>query len=280
MAGYNIELLKGGLERSIGKNVDGKRASAYAQTETGQYVGALLVSDSRLSTITPEQGALLIATQNHDYSVGSLVVMRETIDRDALLAPQDLQVLLDFVRRSAVVMRFVLMDTKGNEVFASDDVRTLSSLYIPRIEQVDIPDSEGDTPETLYELATEALKHGFPTDSGKTTRYGSVAVGLSGQIYLSGQYSGFGGSGTIHSELGAVYAALMNNDQVVEIGLVSERFTDTPASMCGNCRQMLVEISQRTGIVPKIQLFSLDGTVSVSPTLTDYLPDVWKVESL
>lgn len=281
MSGYNVELLKSALDRSVGKTIDGKRASAYALTDLGQHVGALLLSDSRLSTITPEQGALLTAVQNHDYSVNSVVVMRETIDTDEILAPRDLQVLIDFYRRSGVVMSFALIDSEGEERFFCDDIRTLSPLYLPKVEQIIIPQTSGHVePSTLYDLAVEALAHGFSTGLGKTTRYGSAVIGTSGQMYLSGQYSGFNGSGTIHSELGAVYAALMNGDEVSEIGLVSERFTDSPASMCGNCRQMLVEISQRTGLIPKIQLFSLDGTIIVRPVLADYLPDVWKVESV
>lgn len=103
--------------------------------------------------------------------------------------------------------------------------------------------------QTLVIEAIHALDHSYIPDP-KGWRFGSAVLTAKGNIYSSGQYYSDTYSLTLHAEQAALaHASAHGEHDVVAIAAVS---TEDPKEQtychpCGICKQLLYEMSKRSG---------------------------------
>lgn len=280
------------LQRSLGKCVTQKttslrEASVAATAEGNEYEAGYVSSDTHLLHIPPEQVALMLATQYEDYGVNEIMTMREGVDEEGQVLPFTAQILIDYARRSGETLAYSIVDTDGATLFDTDDVYKLQPYYQPKVKMlakvqeavtrsnVAPYDTSTNLKTALHKYAVQGLEKGFPTsDTGG--RYGTAVVTDKNNIYYAGQYSSFEHRSNIHSEMAAVLSALMHGDtHITHVGLVSNKYPDSPSQMCGCCRQFLSEISTQFDLSPELNCFALETGEVATYTLEEYLPDKW-----
>ncbi|MGI9027474.1 MAG: hypothetical protein ACR2FM_01360 [Candidatus Saccharimonadales bacterium] len=280
-----LKQLQTGLSLCVLKK-DAPRTATTAYSVSGKhYLAGYVESDTHLLYTSSEQVALMLATQSSDYQINRLVTIQESIDPAELVSPITLKIIVDFARRTGQPIAYTVLDTSGVEVFHADDVNTILSFYAPvthvlgKVTDAVITTNKtkavGDKPKQLKEQALKGVARSFPTyDSA--SGYGAAVITADGSMYHSGQYSSFEHRTNVHSEMGAVIAAIMNGQtQITDIGLVSTKYTDKPCQMCGSCRQFLAEMSTRFNLDLDIHLFAFSSNQHESHKLDSYLPKSW-----
>jgi len=138
------------------------------------------------------------------------------------------------------------------------------------------PNIDEITIKRLVAKAREGSDKSFLTKPNSGTRYGASVVTGSGDIYSSGQYSSFNHITNIHAEMSAILLATMNYDADVHaLAVVSNKAIDSPAKMCGGCREFINEHSQRIGHDILVIFSSWDGAVVEKFNVNDLLPSKW-----
>lgn len=286
---FDTRRLKNTLDLCIIKKEEDKRSSSIAYSKSGEsYHGAHIGSDTNLLSISSEQVALLGAMQNNDFQIENVVTMLETPDEKETASPITIKILIDFVRRTGQKIKYTILDTNENILLNTDDVSSLLPFYKPeriflkKIETgIGIQSNKAqfekgsEIKNVLKKYALLGIERNLPRyDSA--SGYGSAVLTKSGAIYFSGQYSSFDKRLNVHSEMAAVISALMEKDaDITHIGLVSTKYKDEPAHMCGCCRQFLSEMISRFGMNIEIFLFAKDSNACERRSIEDYLPDNW-----
>ncbi len=211
----------------------------------------------------------------------------ENSNLNELISPITLKIMIDYARRALQTMSYSVVDIEGRELFETNNVRKFLDFYQPadtRLNKVlNFEPSSNKvklkTKNTLKQLKSQAIEgsyRNFPTYDSASS-YGSAVITEDGFMYCSGQYSSYEHRTNIHSEMGAVIAALMDaKRKISDIGLVSTKYLSEPCQMCGSCRQFLAEISARFHLDLKIHLFALESEQYETYKLSEYLPKSWE----
>ncbi len=281
--------LAAALDKALVKKQNSERQAALAISQSGQvYSAGCIESDAKLLYISAIMAALARAAQSLDYKVERIIVMREDVDKKALLTPIDQTVMVDFIRRTGLPIALMIIDTKGTILLESNDVRELSPYYQPEPISLDkvttsqpSPNQhhlENDDPvDILKRMAIEGANRSFTTYNSASS-YGSAVQTKKGNIYFSGQYSSFDHRSMLHAEMGAVLAALSAGDtQITDLALVSTnaKYAQNPCAPCACCLQFLSEVSERLGLAITLHTHALKNTAMRSTTLEEYLPIIW-----
>jgi cytidine deaminase len=285
-----LERLRQGLELCVTKKIGTERGSSIAYSKSGKsYIGALVESDSHLLHIAPEQTALCLAVQQHDYGIERVVTMSENTKQNEAVSPIIIKILIDYARRTGTTIEYSVLNTTGEVYFKTADVRSIVPFYSPApaiLERVKAnPPIEENTAHIdlsssnlhtlLKEYAVRGLDHAFPTyDSA--SGYATAVATKNGKVYFSGQYSSFEKRTGIHSETAAIIAALMDkNRDITHLALVSTKYKKDPCAVCGICRQFLFEISSQFNLDIKIFCFALENDLFHKYSIDTYLPNAW-----
>ena len=267
------------------------RSASIACSQSGQcYAAGAVASDTHLLDITSEQAALVLASGHADFAVRRIATITETEDDASVsISPLVLKLLIDHERRTGVPITYSVYGMTGNVLFEATTPRALCPYYEAPI--VPLQKTRNGRPgqnstrweaakETLQEALKKAALQGseraFTThDAG--SRYGASVATKSGMVYFGGQYSGFEKRIGLHAEMNALIAALMDGGKdITHIGVVSDKYPDSPCPLCGCCRQFIAELSQKYGITPLIYSFAKENHVLSEHTLEELLPDGWK----
>lgn len=285
----HIKLLTETLDKALVKKQNNERQAAIAISRSGTvYSAACIESDAKLLYISAILAVLGRAAQSLDYKIEKIILMREDADIKTTLTPIDQTVMVDFIRRTGLPLSLEVVDTKGSILFASEDIRDLSPYYRPEPIMLDkvatsspSPNryvvTETDSQDMLKTMAIEGASRSFTTYNSASS-YGSAVKTKAGNIYFSGQYSSFDHRSMLHAEMGAVLAALSNNDtEITDLGLVSSnaKYAEMPCAPCACCLQFLSEVSDRLGLAITLHTYALKSDAERSTTLKEYLPIIW-----
>ncbi len=285
---FDTQRLKDALNLCIIKKEEDKRIASIAYSKSGKsYSGAHIGSDTNLLSIFSEQVALLGAMQNNDFQIESVVTMLETPNEKEIISPIIIKLLIDFARRTGQDIKYTVIDREGNMLFNIDNISSILPFYKPervflkKVENTEIQSNKAKLPkdseikDVLKKYAVIGVDRNFPRYDC-ASGYGTAVITKSGNVYFSGQYSSFDKGMNVHSEMAAVISAIMEKDtEITHIGVVSTKYTDSPAHMCGCCRQFLAEMMSRFNINPELFLFAKDTDVYEKRNMNEYLPDIW-----
>lgn len=281
------ETLCDALDLAVVKK-DFTRGSAIAVSSTGEsYVGAQVDSDTNLLSFSPEQVALLLATQNQDYDITEIVAMQYSPESGVLLSPITQKMIADFCRRTGSSIKYTLVDTEGKTIFSSDEVEAIDPLYQPQtnplkrfsvsepsVNWVDLEKPRVMDKGLMKGLALNGILRSFTT-SDTASGYGA-SVRSGERIFFSGQYSSFEGRLNVHAEVAAVIASLMQGyKKIVRLAVTSSKHEHEPCYMCGSCIQFMTEISKKLGLDIAIESHASISDTSEVDSLTDLMPKVW-----
>ncbi|MBI1974579.1 MAG: hypothetical protein HYS51_01900 [Candidatus Zambryskibacteria bacterium] len=281
----HIEKLKSGLNLCILKSTSIERTSSIAITEKREYLGALIGSDTHLLNIPSEQTALALSVGSTDFPVKEIVTMSE--NGSSLVSPVVIKILVDYAARTGAPLKYKIVNTNGEALFETKDVRLVFPLYNPspipisKIKEkyspnrAEIKIGADEISVRLKEYAILGLNRNFPLYDSASS-YGTAVYTSQGNIYYAGQYSSPDKRLNLHSEMTAILSALMDNERdIIDIGVVSTKYPDSPCNMCGICRQFISEISSKLNISPNLYCFASETSEFKKWSIAEYLPDSW-----
>ncbi len=282
-----IQKLKKGLEQCILKSTSTERTSSLVLTASGrEYVGAVIGSDTNLMHISSEHSALALSISANDFPVREVVTMIES-EQDFLLSPVVVKVMVDYTSRSQAPLSYRVVDKEGKTLFQSENVEDIFPLYNPapisisRTKEPYSPNkvkeeiSPDDMPKELKKFALMGMGRNFPLYDSASS-YGTAVYTSTGHVYFAGQYSSPDKRLNLHSEMTAMISAILDEGGKIEsIGVVSNKYPDSPCNMCGSCRQFVSEMSAKLNISPDLYLFSSESSEFKKIKIEEYLPDSW-----
>ncbi|MBI4132419.1 MAG: hypothetical protein HY474_02190 [Candidatus Sungbacteria bacterium] len=283
-----LQTLRATLDRSVLKKSRNDReansASCAISRSGGRYGGARVESDTNLLDMSSEHIALLRAVQQRDFDIVEVVTL---VDADSgIVSPLVIKILTDFGARTGAMPAYRMLNAQGNILFETDDVSKELPFYRPVLQRFS---AVNDTPQKNWDasghseklddlLKTHALRGltlAFPTYEGASS-YGAAVRAASGTVYFGGQYSAPEKRLNIHAEMSAILAALMEGETVVtHIGLVSDKFVSEPCSLCGCCRQFILELSRKFDWDARISCFAKEAPIQATYSIGDLLPHSW-----
>lgn len=273
-----ISKLKTGLDLSITKDYAERRSSLAVTANGREYLGALIGSDTHLMHIPSEQVALALSIASLDFPITEIITLTEK--ESPIFSPIALKIMIDYAIRTQVPLKYTLR-TEKELLYQVDDVRSVLSFYNPgsitisKIKEQYAPSRERANASELKKYALKGLDRNFPLYD-RASSYGSAVYTKSGNIYYAGQYSSPDKRLNLHSEMVAIISAIMNGGKdITHIGIVSNKYPDSPCNMCGVCRQFISEISAKLGISPKLYCFAQNTNEFKEWSIKDYLPDSW-----
>jgi cytidine deaminase len=276
--------LRSNLERCLVKEGDVRTSSIAISASGAQYDGVVIGSDTNLLTISSEQAALSMATAVWDYEVEHVITMVGTVPVSSV-NPLVLKILVDHAIRTHRTIAYTLMNESGKIFFALDDARKAIPFYVPEtialtkigtaVMTSNVVSVYIDDRDALKRCAIMGIERNFPLyDSA--SGYGAAVMTHEGRMYYSGQYSSPDKRLNVHAEMNAVLSAVMAGEKdIVRLGVVSSKFTDTPCHMCGCCRQFFSEMCAKLKWKPSIHCFAKDTDDQNDWTIDTYLPSVW-----
>ena len=281
--------LRDKLDLAVAKKGTAFRSVTVASSDSeNAYWSGSIASDTHLLDISSEQAALYLAVAARDYETAALTTMVEDTLSHSFPSPLVLNILIDYERRVERTLTYTVVDHKGARLFESNNLTSLVPFYNPPYQSLALvskkhpvehnwtTEQERDVmPRALKAYAQEGMERYFPSkDSGSA--YGASARTNDGTIFFAGGWSSFEHRTNIHPEMGAVITALMNGKHALtDIGVVSTKYNDTPAELCGTCRQFIAEINARFKLDIHIHCFALKNDSIHSYAIEEYLPHPW-----
>ncbi len=277
--------LKSNLKLSITKKDGSFRSVSVAVSLSGEkYFGGLVESDTNTFNLPSEHIALMLSTISNDYRVNEIVTLTEETDHYTL--PIILKIIIDHSIRTGQLIKYTLIDTKGDIIFKQENVSLdfykPKNILLSKINQNHSPyhkklnlDQNKNLVDEIKKYAIEGLVKNFPLyDSA--SGYATSVVTEKNEIFFAGQYSSPDKRLGLHSEVNSILSSLMyNKDKITHIGLVSNKYKNEPCQMCGNCRQFISEICSKFNFDPKIYLFAKDKDIYIKQNINNYLPSKW-----
>src|SRR3989344_1071215 len=273
--------LKENLSKSWIKNDKNKfNSSSVAITSSNKYFSGLVESQTNLLDITSEHASLVLAISNKDAFVNSVISL---VSGEFILNPLIVKILCDHVRRTGVKLSYSVFDLYKNNLFYCEDIMEL--YYKPPVDVLEkIKDWKFRNNFIYYDLTKDLAKQlkecallGTEThfSSSSKSLYGaSILVG--NKIYFAGVHSSFGKRLNLHAEMSVFLSALSDGNTSIEaLGIVSTKFKNDIAHVCGCCRQFLSEIQNKNGISIEVYCFSYETENVFKIKLEDYFPYAW-----
>src|SRR3989344_2639426 len=232
--------LKENLSKSWIKNDKNKfNSSSVAITSSNKYFSGLVESQTNLLDITSEHASLVLAISNKDAFVNSVISL---VSGEFILNPLIVKILCDHVRRTGVNFSY--------------------------------SDLTKDLAKQLKECALLGTETHF-SSSSKSLYGASILVG--NKIYFAGVHSSFDKRLNLHAEMSVFLSALSDGNTSIEaLGIVSTKFKNDIAHVCGCCRQFLSEIQNKNGISIEVYCFSYETENVFKIKLEDYFPYAWE----
>lgn len=283
------EALTIGLSRSVlkrSRNHRGPNAASCAISRSGKYyIGGTFESDTNLFDIPSEHVALLRAVQQRDLGI------REVVTRIAgtttTVSPLVLKLLVDFGKRTGRAIAYRVFDERGRTIFRTRNAANVIPFYRSAQTNVGLPAAapqknwqriagRGRAEDLLRTSAMRGLRRAFPLYPGASA-YGASALAKSGNMYYSGQYSASEQRLGLHAEMAVLIAAVMEGERdITHLGLVSDKFEREPPSLCGACRQFVLELSRKFGWHMAITCFAKHARARSRATIGTLLPGPWE----
>lgn len=280
-----IEKLKKSLDLCVTKKDHNERTSSVSISKSGNhYYGGLIESDTNTFNISSEQVCLVLSTISNDYRVEKIITMLETPTSQNFISPLILKNIIDHQIRTGFNIEYTVVDVNGKILFHKENIQKYIPFYRPLpilLSRTNLKyspykiKSKVNNVKILKNTAILGLNKNFPLYES-ASGYASAVRTSKGNVYFAGQYSCPDKRLSLHSEVNAVIAALMNKDyKIMSLGLVSTKYKDTPCNLCGNCRQFISEINDKYGLNIQIHLFAMDNHKSKKYSLKEYLPGLW-----
>lgn len=276
-----IELAKETLGKSwLKRDETDFNSASVAVTENALHASGLFESRTHLLDISSEHAALALAINRKDPHVTKII---SVVQGKFTPNPIVLKVLADHYRRTGTDMRYEVYDPLGKLIF--EQASAHETYYKPEIEVLEKIKSwnprENFTEYTLTEPLEPQLKRaallGMQTHFSSTskTTYGA-AVRAGNKIYFGGVHSSFDKRLNLHAEMVAAISAISDvNRKITDVAIMSNKFTDEVAHMCGCCRQFFSEIQEKNKTPITVHAFSYNGKESEKFSLSEYLPAKW-----
>lgn len=288
----NFDKLNNGLKLSIVKKkqkIGSQRTASMGYSRSGQnYLAGNISSDTNMHDITSEQAVLVLAVQNNDFQIDSVVTLVESPNPQQIVSPLVIKILIDYQIRAGATINYTLIDKKENVLFKSKDITKLMSFYNPPINPLSKTKKSNisknyitlnhrkNIKPILKEYALLGIERNFPTyDSA--TGYGVSVLTDKNNLYFGGQYSSFDKRIGLHAEMATVINALMSGkkEKITHLGVVSTKYGDEPCQICGCCRQFLSEIIQRNKTNINFFCFAKDNNLYNKYSIDQLLPSRW-----
>lgn len=266
--GTHLERLRIALGKSIEKpsRKDGRaNTSTVVVTETAAYYAGSVASDSGILDCPSEEVALSMAVHANDFGIKAVITLSSVDPPD--VSPLVLKILADHAARIGRSFGYSIHSNEGRELFSGDShgllpfYRSPSSPLakagtapMPNTMLLDaIPE---DIAPILKEAALLGITRNFP-NYDSASGYGASVLTEDGTVYFGGQYSTPEKRLGMHSEMAVTVGCIMNQASPIRaLGLVSSKHENSPCSMCGCCKQFLLELCEKAGIDPVLHFFA------------------------
>ena len=277
----HFQKLKEALSRSwLKKEATNFNSASAAITPGSAYYSGILESKTHLLDITSESAALSLAMSHADPMVSEVITL---VRGEFIPNPLVVKILADHARRTGLKIHYSVYDESMKLLFELKDAS--STYYSPKTDRLErisgwkprhnsvMLDLNRPVDEQLRECAKKGMETHFTSNTGSL--YGS-AVLAGNRIYFGGVYSSYEKRLNLHAEMAACIGAFADgNTAISKVAIISTKFNDSLPSVCGCCRQFLIEIQQKTGMPITLVMFTLDGSAQREVTLDDALPDAW-----
>lgn len=282
-----LKIIKG-LEKALRKSwlASGDFNSASAAiTKSSVYYSGYFESKTHLFDISSEQGAIALAVSNKDPKIRKVITL---VNGEFKLSPLVLKFFIDHIKRTGVNFSYEVASGSGETLFFSQNVRELLPFYSSETEflkkTIKWKPRENkvlyNPLESIYEQLKWAAENGMETHFtmvNKGSLYGASVL-AEDKIYFGGVYSSPDQRLGLHAEMVAVLSAIMGGSRKISmVALMSDKFTETPPQACGICRQLLMEIQQKTKNPIKVVCFSQKEKERFEIDLGNYLPYPWNI---
>ncbi len=284
-----LQKLQKGLSLSVVKkaNAQNNSVSIAISTSGKSYLGGKIESDTNLLDISSEHSALALALAHRDYKIEQVITLVE--NDSVIISPLILKILVDFGIRTKKPVRYIVQNKSGQILFKTNDSQKEIPFYKPvkqiltlsnkklvhNFKQIDPKLSKKILVDELRKLALVGLESAFTTKDG-SSRYGVAVATGSGKVYFAGQYSSPDKRLGLHGEVSATLTALMKGERAItHIAIVSDKFPDTPALICGCCRQWLSELALKFKWNLHIICFAKMNSSYTMDTIESLLPRAW-----
>jgi len=266
---------------------NGNSASVAISKSGKTYFGGKAESDTNLLDVTPEQTALLLATQHRDFQIVEVITLIDSTK--PIISPIALKVMADFANRTGTKIAYTVLDAEGTTVFKVKNVLDAIPFYHPEPSDLVLKKvapkanwaklsghtNDSEIAEALKKYALKGLELAFTTYQGASS-YGAAVLTESGKIFYSGQYSSPDKRLMVHAEMGAILAALMaKEEKLTHLAVVSDKFEAEPCQTCGPCRQFITELSKRYGWKLQVYCFAKKQPVYNTYSIETLLPNSW-----
>jgi len=276
-----LKALEVGLSRSIVQK-EGAGSAACVRGGSGTlYASGSIETETHLLSIPPEVSALYHALVHRDLPIQEVVLMQD----DPSLSPLSAKVLIDAAARIGNTFPFSLVAQSGEIYVETNDVRTIFPLYRSPAEPLeefcaesyrDDHYEESVRPEDMRALALSGMElHIRSKNTG--SRYGAALRTKDGRAYIAGSFSAPDRRLGLHAEMAAFTLLLADGGRdIAEIAIVSEKFPETPCSMCGCCRQFFADIARALSLSDiTVTGYAQRADTKASWSLTSLMPSPW-----
>jgi cytidine deaminase len=265
------------LERSWNVKPEANTNSAsLARTTNGIYYSGKMRSHTHLLTIPSELGALVQATSHLDASVHEIITL--TQDKHFLLNGES--IISNHASRTHLPIRYRVYTLDGKKILDKTipPAPNTNSLAFLKKWTKGVPWRDVSMSISLEKQLAECARQGMNAHFGVSdgfSRYGAC-IRAGNKLYWSGVYSNPDERIGLHAEMSATILAMMDeNTKIEDVAIISDKFVDRPAAMCGACRQFLMEIQQKNENEIKVFAYALNSETPTITTLNELLPGSW-----
>lgn len=258
--------------------LDSPSVSSAVIISDGQMFGGISIkTKTKVTQLSAVQSAVNSMVQNGRTSIDSIYVYYP--NKEGCHSLFDKKYLVDALVKFGAD-RLVYQETSDLKNFIKETIEPdyFGKEYVPpklNFSQPKYTPKLVDDTDDMYSLLGMALDLAM-VKSPKDSTYGAVIITDSGKKYLSAQYSGLDERSTIHSEIGAITRAIIDNSLDIKVlGLISSKFETESPVICGNCLQLIAELMAYYNFDITIELHSLDGKQIDSYKIQDLLTLIW-----
>lgn len=265
------------LERSWNVK-EGARANnaSLARTPNGTYYSGKMRSNTHLFTIPSELGALVQATSHTDAKVNEIITLTE----GKHFALNGESIISSHISRTQIPIRYRVYSQDGKNILD----KTITP--VPNAQPITFwkkwtkgtPSCEVNESISLEKQLAEGARRGMSAHFGTSdsfSRYGAC-IRAGNKLYWSGVYSNPDERAGLHAEMSAAMVAIMDgNTEIEDVAIISDKFVDRPATVCGACRQFLMDIQEKNQNKITVFAYALNSEIPTITTLNELLPGSW-----